>query len=103
MSDAEKALVIIEAQMTADTRTDLDLPARGTDKAITDAIDRHVETEQGRDDDDGSALRDVPHTEVFWLGAGDENRTRTVSLGICAVVTCIGPDLRCDGSVSDRE
>jgi hypothetical protein len=36
-------------------------------------------------------------------GAGDENRTRTISLGICRTARRTGPDLRFDGSVSDRE
>jgi hypothetical protein len=29
--------------------------ARGADKTITSAIDAHIVTEQGQDDDDGSA------------------------------------------------
>ena len=37
------------------------------------------------------------------MRADDGNRTRTVSLGICAIRRRTGPDLRRDGSVSDRE
>jgi hypothetical protein len=36
-------------------------------------------------------------------GAGDENRTRTVSLGICAVTAPTWPDLRRGVSMSDRQ
>jgi hypothetical protein len=36
-------------------------------------------------------------------GAGDGNRTRTISLGICTVRASTGPDLRCEVSASDRE
>jgi len=34
--------------------------ARGADRIITSAIDAHVQTERGRDDDDGSAGSLVP-------------------------------------------
>ena len=34
--------------------------ARGADKAITDAIDTHVQAEQGDQDDDGSAGAAAP-------------------------------------------
>ncbi len=80
--------------------------ARGADQAITSAIDSHVRTEQGGDEsDDGEAStlapaglwhersttvqqRETGHTRIRALtrknvpGAGDENRTRTISLGI---------------------
>jgi hypothetical protein len=83
--------------------------ARGADRAITDAIDTHVQAEQANDDnDDGSAgvLGPVGQWHVsgtedqqpprndqdsgqqpspdlrLHRGAGDENRTRTISLGI---------------------
>src|SRR6266496_1620333 len=36
------------------------------------------------------------------LGAGDGNRTRTISLGICAVSASTWPDLRREVSASDR-
>ena len=36
-------------------------------------------------------------------GASDENRTRTVSLGICADLACMWADLGCEVSGSDRE
>jgi hypothetical protein len=39
----------------------------------------------------------------FSMGAGDGNRTRTVSLGICRVQALSGPDLRCGVSASDRD
>jgi hypothetical protein len=39
----------------------------------------------------------------FHRGAGDGNRTRTISLGICAILASTRPDLRCGVSVSDRE
>ena len=39
--DSERAAMIYQHQ------------ARGADKAITSAIDTHIVTEQGRDDDDG--------------------------------------------------
>jgi hypothetical protein len=40
-----------------------------------------------------------------WIscGAGDGNRTRTISLGICAVRAVTWPDLRVGVSASDRE
>jgi hypothetical protein len=34
--------------------------ARGADKRITDAIDSHIQTERGNDDDDGAAGALVP-------------------------------------------
>jgi hypothetical protein len=37
------------------------------------------------------------------LGAGDENRTRTISLGICTIRAVARPDLRSEVSASDRE
>jgi hypothetical protein len=37
------------------------------------------------------------------VGADDGNRTRTISLGICIFWRRIQPDLRRDGSGSDRE
>jgi hypothetical protein len=40
---------------------------------------------------------------VFQIGAGDGNRTRTISLGICAIRASTGLDLRSGLSVSDRE
>jgi hypothetical protein len=79
--------------------------ARGADQAITDAIDTHVEAEQRKNPDEGSvtglpangtliARRRANRQEhrrpgvrkslpawAFILGAGDGNRTRTVSLG----------------------
>jgi len=42
-------------------------------------------------------------TWAFLMRAGDGNRTRTVSLGICRTHRQTGPDLGCGGSVSDRE
>ena len=38
----------------------------------------------------------------FCRGAGDGNRTRTVSLGIRAIRAVVGPDLRDMVSASDR-
>ena len=83
--------------------------ARGADKAITDAIDTHVEDEQRKDDETRTALpgplvpaangtlmarrpagprrrRPSVRKTCFrpgpsCVGAGDGNRTRTVSLG----------------------
>jgi integrase len=40
---------------------------------------------------------------AFHRGAGDGNRTRTVSLGICAVPAGVRPHLQCKASASDRE
>jgi hypothetical protein len=87
--------------------------ARGTDQLITNAIDAHVQGEQGKDDgdEDGAAAILLPAgqwhgrsttaigrpgcgrtkptlTWVLDLGAGDGNRTRIISLGICAVRAC---------------
>ena len=39
----------------------------------------------------------------FRVGAGDGNRTRTISLGICAIRASTGLDLRGGLSVSDRK
>ena len=39
----------------------------------------------------------------LYVGAGDGNRTRTISLGICAVSAVTQPGLRCELSVSVRE
>jgi hypothetical protein len=39
----------------------------------------------------------------FCCGAGDGNRTRTVSLGICAIRAVMRPGLRSRVSASDRE
>ncbi len=36
-------------------------------------------------------------------GAGDGNRTRTISLGICAIRAVVRPDLRSEVSVGDRD
>ena len=58
--------------------------ARGADAAITDAIWAHVESEQGKGDDDGGAFGAVAgqgSTSERGDGAGDGNRTRTISLG----------------------
>ena len=79
--------------------------ARGADKAITDAIDKHVDEQRQDDDgDDGTAGVPVPALPngttagsgdrqtkgqasetgsdlAFCMGADDGNRTRTVSLG----------------------
>ena len=78
--------------------------ARGAYQPITNAIDSHVQAEQRGDDDDGQAgvlapmgsrarrFNDCPaegtgHARIPTLtckgasGAGDENRTRTISLG----------------------
>ena len=80
--------------------------ARGADKAITDAIDKHVDDERHQDDegDDGPAGGPCPpngpsagsapkrvkaqYSESasdlgLYVGSDDGNRTRTVSLGIC--------------------
>ena len=102
--------------------------ARGADKAITAAIDRHVQTERDDEDDgttgdlapagswpangpaafaarkageaqDGSDASDL----ALRGGAGDENRTRTISLGsrCCwSFLTCRHRDLR--GAGRDR-
>ena len=40
---------------------------------------------------------------AFSLGAGDGNRTRTISLGICAIRAAVRLDLRCRVSASDRD
>jgi hypothetical protein len=40
---------------------------------------------------------------AFWVGAGDGNRTRTVSLGICTVRGYTLPDLRTGASASTRD
>ena len=74
--------------------------ARGADTAITDAIDAHVESKQGKGRDGGGALGTVVHTAngtgassgllqavkdgrtlLTWdyAGAGDGNRTRTMA------------------------
>ena len=37
------------------------------------------------------------------MRAGDGNRTRTISLGICAIRACIRPDLHGRQSASDRK
>ena len=42
-------------------------------------------------------------TWAFVGGAGDGNRTRTVSLGICAIRALMASDLRDGLSMSDRE
>jgi hypothetical protein len=42
-------------------------------------------------------------TRALTLGAGDGHRTRTVSLGICAIRVSVLLDLRSRPSVSDRE
>jgi hypothetical protein len=77
--------------------------ARGADKRITDATDSHVQAERGRDDEDGTAGTLVPQANCtedqqrrrtdedtcsetapelgLYVGAGDGNRTRTISLG----------------------
>ena len=78
--------------------------ARGADKAITDAIDKHVDDEhrQDNEEDDGLAGARVPPNGPaagltlkrlkaqcsepasglgLRIGADDGNRTRTVSLG----------------------
>jgi hypothetical protein len=39
----------------------------------------------------------------LYSGAGDGNRTRTISLGICAIRAVVRPDLRSGVSVSDRD
>jgi hypothetical protein len=39
----------------------------------------------------------------YLVGAGDGNRTRTISLGIYGIRAVIRPDLRGELSVSDRE
>ena len=39
----------------------------------------------------------------FCRGAGDGNRTRTISLGICAIGAVVRPDLRRGVSASDRD
>jgi len=39
----------------------------------------------------------------LYNGAGDGNRTRTISLGICAIRAAIQPDLREGLPLSDRE
>jgi hypothetical protein len=102
--------------------------ALGADKTITNAIDTHVQAEQTRqdDDEDGSAgcasprrlmartvrdapgparsdLEDKPLTCIFNRGASDGNRTRTISLGICAIRAVTWPDLQGGLSASDRE
>jgi hypothetical protein len=38
-----------------------------------------------------------------YIGAGDGNRTRTISLGICAIRSVVRPNLRFGVSASDRE
>jgi len=45
----------------------------------------------------------VPALREHFVRAGDGNRTRTVSLGICAVTASTWPDLRRGVSASDRE
>ena len=45
---------------------------------------------------------DYPLTWAFAVGAGDGNRTRTISLGTCAIRAVSWPDLRGGLSVSDR-
>jgi hypothetical protein len=50
-----------------------------------------------------SSVRKASPTWRFTFGAGDGNRTRTISLGICAVRACIGLDLRGRQSVSALE
>jgi hypothetical protein len=42
-------------------------------------------------------------TWAFVVGAGDGNRTRIISLGICTVHALTWPDLRRGLSVSNRE
>jgi hypothetical protein len=72
--------------------------ARGVDKAITDAIDTHVEDEKRRDEGDsagtpvnGTTSARTPERPnakcsekcselALLVGANDGNRTRTVSL-----------------------
>jgi hypothetical protein len=101
--------------------------ARGADQAITDAIDWHVQAEQPGHDDDGSAARSLPRANGTLMarkinkcsggcpriqrtlaglrqrgGAGDENRTRTISLGSTAVTAASGADLPVQVSASDR-
>ena len=61
--DSERAALIYQHQ------------AQGADKAITNAIDTHVQAEQVRTRRGFSDLR-------LCCGAGDGNRTRTISLGI---------------------
>jgi hypothetical protein len=48
--DSERAAIIYQHE------------ARGADAAITDAIDAHVESEQGQGDDDGGASGTVAPT-----------------------------------------
>jgi hypothetical protein len=77
------------------------LPRRGADQAITRAIDTHVQTEQANNDgsagmlgglggpedqrgcegDQGTGLSILALAWARTRGAGDENRTRTISLG----------------------
>ena len=47
--------------------------------------------------------RTVVLTWSFLLGTGDGNRTRTISLGICAIRAVVRPDLRRGVSASDRD
>src|SRR5437660_460789 len=53
--------------------------------------------------DAGCAHRDHGSDVGFLIGAGDENRTRTISLGICTIHAPTRPDLRIVLSASDRE
>jgi hypothetical protein len=69
--------------------------ARGADKAITDAIDKHVDDERGRSararlmarrpvraaERQTASVRNLLPTWPFFVRADDGNRTRTVSLG----------------------
>ena len=51
----------------------------------------------------GAALGNRHASCMFSPGAGDGNRTRTISLGICAVRAVMRRDLRDGLPVSDRE
>ena len=48
-------------------------------------------------------LAENPLTCAFRIGAGDENRTRTISLGIRTIQAAMRPDLRGGLSASNRE
>jgi len=47
-------------------------------------------------------LSGVPADLWFRSGAGDGNRTRTISLGICCITAVSGPELPIRVSASDR-
>jgi hypothetical protein len=98
--------------------------SRCAGRALTDAIDHHVQTERHNDNDSAALLARRPGgppmprkiiqkpertagspgslPDLRIRGAGDENRTRIISLGIRAVTAGSGPDLATLPVLSDR-